>query len=94
MGAVKVTERCPDEDSGGPEHAAKRLPDFIGQSVATARKRLDPLIPLDARDASGRGRYLLVETDWEVCDQRPEAGTVLTDRPVTLRAVKLGEDCP
>lgn len=94
LGAVRVAEKCPAGDKSLPAHGTQRMPDFIGKSVATARKELTPFTKIDTKDASGKGRYILAETRWEICDQKPEPGASLKGRTVTLHAVKYGEDCP
>ncbi|MEU3608530.1 PASTA domain-containing protein [Streptomyces sp. NPDC035033] len=92
--AVKLEEECPAEDQGAarPE-TATTMPDFTGKSVKVARQALDPSTGLLVTDASSRGRVVLVESNWQVCTQKPAAGTPLDGRPVTLTAVKFGEAC-
>lgn len=97
FGAVKLTEDCPAK--GGPEERAPAkakgtMPTFTGKSVKVAREALDSSTSLTVKDASGSGRMVLVESNWQVCAQDPKAGTKLDGQPVRLDAVKFGEGCP
>ncbi|MGY3334091.1 type IV secretory pathway VirB10-like protein [Streptomyces filamentosus] len=94
FGTVKLEETCPATDAGGDvEEAGSTMPDFQGKSVKVAREALDSSTSLDVKDVSGEDRVILVESNWQVCSQEPAPGTALTGQPVTLRAVKFGEDC-
>ncbi|PZG96400.1 hypothetical protein C1I97_26275 [Streptomyces sp. NTH33] len=70
------------------------MPDFTGKSVRVARAALDSSTSLTVKDATSQGRWVLVESNWQVCGQIPRAGTELKGRPVTLTAVRFGESCP
>jgi hypothetical protein len=70
------------------------MPDFKGKSLAAARAALDSSTSIDTKDASGQDRVILVESNWQVCDQTPAAGAKLTGQPVSFTAVKFGETCP
>lgn len=97
FGAVKLTEDCPVKgDSGerGPTKAGGTMPAFTGKSVKVAREALDRSTSLTVKDASGSGRMVLVESNWQVCAQDPAAGAKLDGRPVRLEAVKFSEGCP
>ncbi|MET9347729.1 hypothetical protein [Streptomyces termitum] len=94
FGTVKLEESCPATDAGGDvKEAGSTMPNFKGKSVKVAREALDSSTSLDVKDASGADRMILVESNWQVCTQQPAPGTALTGQPVTLRAVKFGEDC-
>ncbi|MFI2236293.1 PASTA domain-containing protein [Streptomyces chrestomyceticus] len=99
FGAVKLTETCPETDAGsgaagdGSAGAGSAMPDFRDKSVKVARGSLDAGTSVTVKDASGRGRMVLVESNWKVCRQSPAAGTKVDGRPVTLEAVKFQEDC-
>lgn len=92
--AVKLAESCPAKDEKAPEAAQGTMPDFGGKSVKAARAALDPSTSLTVNDASGSGRWILVESNWKVCAQSPSTGTALKGQPVTLNAVKFEETCP
>lgn len=94
FGAVKLDETCPAKDQSAPTSAGGTMPDFKGKSVNTARDALDSGTPITVKDASGKGRYVLVESNWQVCSQKPPTGTKLSGQPVEFSAVKFGESCP
>ncbi|WP_329348166.1 PASTA domain-containing protein [Streptomyces sp. NBC_01261] len=94
FGAVKSDETCPSKDQSAPTSAGTTMPDFKGKSVNTARDALDSSTSITVKDASGKGRYVLVESNWQVCSQKPAAGTKLSGQPVRFSAVKFGESCP
>lgn len=94
FGAVKLDEACPSKDQSAPTQAGGTMPDFKGKSVNTARDALDSGTSITVKDASGKGRYVLVESNWQVCSQNPSAGTKLSGQPVEFSAVKFGESCP
>ncbi|MFD7390197.1 PASTA domain-containing protein [Streptomyces sp. NPDC059852] len=94
FGAVKLDETCPAKEEKAPSAAEGKMPDFRGKSVKAARSALDSGTSITVDDASGDGRWVLVESNWQVCTQSPRAGTAVEGRPVTLTAVKFGESCP
>jgi beta-lactam-binding protein with PASTA domain len=91
FGAVKLAEKCPAKDEAAPSAAGGKMPDFRGKSVKAA---LDSSTSFTVKDASGAGRWVLVESNWKVCAQSPAAGTALKGQSVTLNAVKFEETCP
>lgn len=62
--------------------------------MKAARAALDSSTSLTVDDASGKDRFIVVESNWQVCSQTPAAGTKLFGQPVTFKAVKFGESCP
>lgn len=94
FGTVKLTETCPAKDQKPPSAASGTMPDFRGKSVSAARDALDSGTSLTVNDATGASRWVLVESNWQVCTQNPAAGAKLAGQPVTLGAVKFGEHCP
>ncbi|MBK3572882.1 PASTA domain-containing protein [Streptomyces sp. MBT65] len=94
FGAVKLDETCPAKDHSAPAQVAAKMPDFKGKSVNTARDALASSTSITVKDASGKGRYVLVESNWQVCSQKPPAGTKLSGQPVEFSVVKFGESCP
>ncbi|MFI6463256.1 PASTA domain-containing protein [Streptomyces sp. NPDC050538] len=94
FGAVKLDETCPAKDQSAPASAGGTMPDFKGKSVNTARDALRSSTSITVKDASGKGRYVLLESNWQVCSQKPPAGTKLSGQPVEFSAVKFGESCP
>lgn len=94
FGSVKLEETCPAKDEKAPSTAGGKYPSFKGKSVKAARAALDSGTSITVTDASGEDRWILVESNWQVCSQTPAAGTAVNGRPVTLNAVKYGETCP
>lgn len=91
---VKLTETCPaGGDQGEPEAAGSTMPNFVGKSVKVARESLDSSTSLTVNDASGQDRWILVESNWQVCSTDPAAGAKLDGQPVTIEAVKFDESC-
>ncbi|MFH8407421.1 hypothetical protein ACH4FX_21905 [Streptomyces sp. NPDC018019] len=97
FGAVKLSETCPDKDAGAGSGTSvapgSAMPDLRDKSVKVARRAFDIGTSITVKDASGRGRMVLVESNWKVCRQDPAAGTKLDGQPVTLEAVKFQENC-
>jgi hypothetical protein len=94
FGAVKLDETCPAKDTGTPAAAGTAMPDFTGKAVKVARAALDSGMSITVNDASGDSRFVLLESNWKVCSQKPAAGAALNGQPVTLNAVKFEEHCP
>ncbi|MFF4901255.1 hypothetical protein [Streptomyces sp. NPDC001068] len=94
FGAVKVDETCPAKDQSAPSAVGGGMPNLKGKSVKAARDALDSSTSITTNDASGNSRFILVESNWQVCSQQPAAGAMLTGQPVTLDAVKFDETCP
>ncbi|MET9401528.1 hypothetical protein [Kitasatospora sp. NPDC002965] len=96
MGAVKLDEQCPAQDQGasGPAKAGATMPEFIGKAVSVVHDSLDKATSIVAKDAGPQNRMVLVVSNWKVCSQDPAPGAALTGQPVTLKAVKFGENCP
>lgn len=94
FGAVKLKESCPAKDQAAPSVAGGVMPNFKGDSVKAARAALDSGTSITVNDATGDSRFILVESNWQVCSQTPAAGAKLNGQPVTLDAVKYGESCP
>lgn len=94
FGAVKLEEDCPTKDQAALEEAGGKMPDFAGKSVKAARGALDSGTSITVKDASGDDRFVLVESNWQVCTQDPKAGAALNGQPVEFTAVKFEETCP
>lgn len=94
FGAVKLAESCPTKDQSAPSAAGGTMPNFHGKSVKAARQALDSGTSITVSDVSGEDRFVLVESNWQVCSQKPAAGEKLNGQPVILNAVKFGESCP
>jgi uncharacterized lipoprotein YbaY len=95
LGAVKTDEQCPVTDNGtSTPKAGPTMPNFHGKAVSAARDALPSDTSLTVDDASGQGRVIIIESNWQVCSQTPAAGAKLTGQPVSFKAVKFGENCP
>ncbi|AXT85006.1 hypothetical protein C6I20_07280 [Aeromicrobium sp. A1-2] len=73
------------------------MPKLVGDVLQDAQDELQSLgsYVLRQDDATGAGRFQVLDSNWKVCQQEPSAGTsVPTDRLVVLTAVKLSEACP
>ncbi|MFG3493925.1 hypothetical protein [Streptomyces sp. NPDC047928] len=93
FGTVKLTEECPAKDAGTPDPADGTMPDLVGRSVKVARQVLPSNSSIDVRDASGKGRAVLVESNWRVCRTTPAAGATLDGSPIRIDTVKFDESC-
>lgn len=93
LGAVKKGEDCPPDDHQAPAKAGERMLDFRGTSVKAAQKSLGSK-DATVKDASGRDRFIFLESNWKVCGQDPAPGAALKGHKVTLTAVQFDEDCP
>lgn len=72
------------------------LPDFtaMGHQQAQDTAQAIGFYNLREEDASGAGRFLVLDRNWKVCSQSPAPGLYAIDQVVTLRSVKLNESCP
>ena len=71
-----------------------RVPDVVGKNHQYAQDTMQAvgLYNLDEEDATGQGRMLLWDRNWEVVEQVPAAGTMVTeDTVILLRSKKIGE---
>jgi hypothetical protein len=100
LGAVKLDESCPGaggspaaQNSAAAE-AAGTMPDVVGMVLQDAQDTLQAKgsYLMDQVDATGQGRFQLLDSNWKVCDQAPAAGEALAATTlVRLSAVKLGD---
>lgn len=94
FGAVKLDETCPAKDQKAPAEAGGTMPDFKGKAVKVARTALDSGTSITVKDASGEDRFVIVESNWQVCGQKPAVGAKLSGQPVEFTAMKFDETCP
>jgi hypothetical protein len=74
-----------------------RMPKLVGLVLQDAQDLLQSRgsYLLDQEDASGRGRWQLLDSGWKVCMQKPRPGvSIPVETIVTLWSVKLSERCP
>lgn len=79
------------------EATAFTMPDLVGKSLQEAQDELQALgsFLMDQEDATDKGRLQIIDDNWTVCSQDPEAGEQHSKLDVvTLWSVKNGEDCP
>ena len=98
FGVVKLEETCPATDQGTqpPSSASEGqgMPNLVGKSLSVATGSLPSGTSITSKDVSGRGRLIIVKSNWKVCTQNPRPGTPFNGQPVSLRVVKFGESCP
>lgn len=91
-----VTEavEAPVENETSVEQAA--LPDMVGEVLQDAQDsaQANGFYLLDSTDATGAGRYQVLDRNWVVCSQTPEPGTHPIDVTVSFNVVKIDEVCP
>lgn len=85
-----------DETEVPPAQAAGRIrvPDVVGMNHQYAQDAMQAagLYSLDEEDATGQGRMLLWDRNWVVVEQRPAAGTMVSDdTTIVLSSKKQGE---
>ena len=98
FGVVKLDQRCPVTDQGtqspSPASEGHAMPDLIGKSLNVAAGSLPSGTSITAKDISGQGRLIIVQSNWKVCSQDPKSGAQFNGQPVTFGVVKFGESCP
>lgn len=70
------------------------VPDVVGMNHQEAQDLLQAtgFHRLNEQDATGQGRLLVLDRNWEVVSQSVKAGTsVPIDTPITLSSKKIGE---
>ncbi len=73
------------------------MPAVIGANLQDAQDLLQSMgsYLLTQNDATGQGRFQVIDSGWKVCDQIPAAGTTTSlFSMIDLRVVKLDEACP
>lgn len=81
--------------SDGP---AWDMPDVVGRDLQAAQDAVQHLtafeVPVSTHDLSGANRTQVVDVDWLVCTQSPDAGAEITpDSMVDLGVVTRAEAC-
>jgi len=93
----QADKRLKAEEAKLKKQAYFVVPNLVGSNLQTAQDKLQAkhsylLIQIDA---TGANRHTIRDRDWQVCSQKPAAGTrMAVVKIVTLRAVKLTERCP
>ena len=96
--------KCVRKGTGGVWRAEKKataetfvMPKVTGMNLQFAQDLLQSKgsYLMDQEDASGLGRFQIIDSAWKVCSQSPSAGKkVPTSTMVVLKSVKLTESCP
>jgi Protein of unknown function (DUF3761) len=77
--------------------AANSVPNFVGMGLQEAQDAAQAkgFYDLTSHDASGQGRHQILDRNWIVCDQTPQAGsTAAGNVEIDMGAVKTDETCP
>lgn len=91
-GTSVTSAAAPDTTSG-----SFAMPSVVGMVLQDAQDLLQSngSYLMDQVDATGQGRFQMLDSNWMVCSQSPAAGAILDgSTAVTLSAVKLDEACP
>lgn len=96
FGVVKLAETCPPADQGLPTLTAGALmPDLRRRSARFAAEVLGSNASISYKKPSGGDALVLVDSNWQVCDQSPAPGQPYAGVPVTLTVVKYSDGgCP
>ncbi|MFB4320686.1 PASTA domain-containing protein [Actinomadura sp. 21ATH] len=99
--AVTVTETAPSSPAGGepadktpaaPAAEKIKVPNVVGKNHQQAQNEMQAagLYVLAEVDATGQGRTMILDRNWEVVRQSPKAGTRVTpDTRITLYSKKV-----
>ncbi|MFD5624851.1 MULTISPECIES: PASTA domain-containing protein [unclassified Streptomyces] len=91
---VAATPRV-DEETLAAEPETATLPDMTGKVLQTAQDEAQALgfYGLTSSDATGAGRFQVLDRNWRVCSQTPEPGVHPVETTVDFATVKLTESC-
>lgn len=84
----------PEPEPSEPVVKTVEVPDVVGENHQDAQDRMqaEGLYNLREKDATGQGRLLVLDSNWEVVSQSPTAGKrVSEDVVVALSSKKIGE---
>lgn len=73
------------------------VPNMVGQDLQLAQDTMQAagLYLLRSHDATGAGRFQIIDRAWKVCDQTPPGGSkVSAGQLIDFGAVKDEERCP
>ncbi len=87
-----------ERDTGSAEtetaEGSIKVPDVVGKDHQLAQDTMQSagLYNLSEEDATGEGRFMLIDRNWVVVEQSPRAGSrVAEDATIVLRSKKVGE---
>lgn len=76
------------------------MPNEVGRGLQAAQDDIqrvshNPLFITHSKDATGAGRFQILDRDWKVCRQDVAPGRKANkDTSITFSVVKLDESCP
>jgi hypothetical protein len=89
IGVVKLAESCPATDLGlVTVTAGAVMPELRGRSARYAYDVLGSSASVSYQNRSGGVARVLVDSNWEVCEQTPAPGQPYNGVPVTLVVAK------
>lgn len=102
---VRLTETCPTAATPTTVESTTTtvsfiMPNMVGMDLQAAQNEVqvlsgNPLYITRSRDATGRGRFQILDRNWKVCSQSVAPGTrVEGQMDITFEVVKLTEACP
>lgn len=91
-GVVKLNETCPASDRGlVTVTAGATMPDLRGHSARYARDVLGSNASISYRTPKGQSARVIVDSNWEICEQTPAPGEPYAGVPVTLVVVQYSD---
>lgn len=92
LAVVKLDESCPAGDQGLVTVTAGAVtPDLRGRSARYAADVLGSRASISFKTRAGGNAVVLVDSNWEVCDQTPAPGQPYGGVPVTLVVAKYSD---
>lgn len=85
---------------GGAAKTKFSVPNEVGKGLQSAQDDVqrvsgNPLFITHSNDATGAGRFQILDRDWKVCGQNvPPGSKANEDTEITFAVVKLEESCP
>ncbi|RZU43854.1 hypothetical protein EV284_1305 [Streptomyces sp. BK022] len=79
--------------SARPEPVTATMMDIIGGNAGRAAEQMGPDTEVTFKDVSGKGRSVDDPAEWKICETRPGPNQQITDYPVVLGVVRVGESC-
>lgn len=96
----KAQDKLKDDIAKASKSAAAavptgNLPNFVGMDLQDAQDKAQAagFFVLNDKDATGQGRFQILDHDWKVCSQEPAPGRHGLEITVTMYAVKKSESC-
>jgi hypothetical protein len=96
----KTAPAVTQKPTSSPAPSAWTMPNEIGKGLQRAQDDIqaltgDAIFFTYSTDALGLNRHQILDSNWLVCSETPNAGTTITaSTRITFAAVKLTEKCP